>query len=84
MRHLSISAFIRVGLVGLLVWLIVIVVASIAPLWTFIGVRATKLIVPFLVAAGFAALFVGLVSLVVASIWAAGAFAHRRWWRRAI
>jgi hypothetical protein len=84
MRHLSVSVLFRVGLVGLLVWLIVIVLASIAPVWTFVGVRATTLIVPFLVAAGFAALFLGLVSLLVASIWAAGAFAHRRWPRRTI
>jgi hypothetical protein len=84
MRHLSISIFFRVGLVGLLVWVIVIVLASIAPVWAFVGVRATTLIVPFLVAAGFAALFLGLVSLLVASIWAAAVFARRRWPRRTI
>jgi len=71
----------RVGLVGLLTWTIAILLASIAPIWSFVGVRATTLVVPFLVAAGFAALFVGLLSLLAAIVWAVGAHVHRRWRR---
>jgi hypothetical protein len=84
MRQLSISLFIRLGLAGLLTWLLVIVLASIAPVWSYVGVRATALIVPVLVGAGFAALFVGLLSLLVGSVWAAAALVRRRWLRRTI
>jgi hypothetical protein len=84
MRNLSITVYFRLGLAGLLTWLLVIVLASIAPIWAYVGVRATTLIVPVLVAAGFAALFVGLVALLAGSILAAAAFARRRWPRRTI
>ena len=78
MRRLRISVLFRIGILGLLAWGVVIGLASIAPIWAFVGVRTTTLVVPVLVAAGFAALFVGLVCLLAASVWAGGAFVHRR------
>jgi hypothetical protein len=78
MRRVSISVLFRLGLLGLLAWVAAIAVASIAPLWAYVGVRATTLLVPALVAVGFAALFLGLLCLLAASTWACGAFVHRR------
>jgi hypothetical protein len=78
MRRLSITILLRLGLLGLLTWVVVIGLASIAPIWAFVGTRTTTIIVPVLVAGGFGALFVGLLALLAASLWAVGAFVHRR------
>ena len=78
MRRLSISVLLRFGLVGLLAWVAAVAVASIGPIWAFIGVRATTFVVPVLVAVSFAALFLGLLCLFAASIWTCGVFVHRR------
>ena len=65
-------------MLGLLTWVVAIVLASIAPIWVFVGARTTTAVVPFLIAAGFGALLFGLLALLAASIWAVGAFVHRR------
>jgi len=78
MRRLSIAVLLRFGVAGLLTWVIVIVLASIAPIWAFVGTRATTAVVPLLVAGGFGALFGGLLALLAAFIWAVGSFVHRR------
>jgi hypothetical protein len=78
MQRLSVAVLLRFGIAGLLIWVILIVLASIAPIWAFVGVRATTAIVPLLVAGGFGALFGGLLALLAASIWAVGAVVHRR------
>lgn len=68
----------RVGIAGLLAWVIVIVLASIAPIWKLAGVRTTTSVVPVLIAVGFAALFAGLLALLAACVSSAVVLVRRR------